>query len=99
MVVGIVGALMAGGISYFLITHPEFAEMSEFCLLTSPTPWLFATFAVPISSIALALRKTLTFTKYENRAKRHIEKDAEQALADFSKALELAPEKERARLL
>jgi len=99
MVVGVVGGLMTGGISYFLITHPEFVETSEICLLTNPIPWLFATFAVPISSIALALRKTPTFTKYENRAKRHVELDAEQALEDFSKALELAPKKEHARLL
>lgn len=99
LAVGILGGIIAGGISYFLFTHPEISETSELCLLTSPAAWLFAAVAVPVSSVALALRRTPEFTKYENRAKRHKDLDPEQAVADFSKALEMAPEKEKARLL
>ena len=99
VVAGILGGIIAGLIAYFLITHPEITKSSQICLLTNPVAWLFAAFAVPISSVGLALRKTPEYIKYDNRAKRHIDSEPEQAIADYSKALELSPEKDRARIL
>ena len=99
VIVGIIGGVVAGLIGFFLGSHPEIAESSQICLLTNPAAWLFAALVVPISSIALALRKTPEHIKYENRAKRHKELEPEQAVADLSKALEIAPAKEHARLL
>jgi len=96
---GILGGVVAGFVAYLLIAHPEFTESSELCILTQPTAWLFATVAIPISSIALAVKKTLEYLKYQNRAYRHIDKESEQAIADFSKTLELAPEKKHAPIL
>ena len=99
VIVGILGGVISGLIAYFLIAHPEITKSSQICLLTNPAAWLFASFAVPISSIALALRKTPEYIKYENRAKRHVDSEPEQAVADYGKALELSPEKDRARIL
>lgn len=99
VVVGILGGVISGLIAYFLIAHPDITKSSQICLLTNPAAWLFAAFAVPISSIALALRKTPEYIKYENRAKRHVDAEPEQAVADYGKALALSPEKDRARLL
>jgi len=94
-----IGGVVAGIIGFFLGSHPEIAESSQVCLLTNPAAWLFAALVVPISSITLALRKTPEHVKYENRAKRHKESEPEQAVADLSKALEIAPVKEHARIL
>lgn len=45
-----------------------------------------------------AFGRTPQYEKYVKRAQRHIEAEPEQALADFTKALELAPEKEQAKI-
>jgi len=96
---GIIGGIIAGFIAYFLITHPDITESSKICLLTNPTAWFFGAFAAPITGIVSAVRKTPLYIRYEKRAIRHKEIDPEQALADYSKALEIAPEKYRASLL
>jgi len=46
-----------------------------------------------------AVRKTNIHERYAIRAKRHLKLDAQQALADFTKALELAPKTEHIPLL
>lgn len=96
IVYGIVGGVLSGIGAYFLIQSE--IELPE-CLLISPQLCLLATIGLPIMGIASALRKTPLYQRYATRARRHIELDPEQAIADFSQALELAPEKEQAGLL
>ena len=48
-----------------------------------------------ISVLVNALRKTPTYQCYENRDNFHLKKDPEQALSDFSEAINLAPQKRR----
>jgi hypothetical protein len=47
----------------------------------------------------MATRKTTIHERYAIRARRHIKLDTEQALADFAKSLELAPQTERPPIL
>ncbi len=98
-IIGIVGGVIGGFASYFLFTHPEVAESKEFCMLTNPVIWLMVTFVSPISATATALRKTPEFLRYKNRASRHEAEFPDQALKDYSKAIELAPAKEKAPLI
>jgi tetratricopeptide (TPR) repeat protein len=42
-----------------------------------------------------SFRKTLIHERYAIRARRHVKLDPQQAIADFTKALELVPQKER----
>ncbi len=99
VIIGIVGGAVAGVIAVFLGSNPAIAESSQICLLTNPAAWFFAALVLPISNLVVALRKTPDYVKYENRAKRHKETESEQAIADLSKALEISPEKEHARIL
>jgi uncharacterized protein YraI len=52
-----------------------------------------------IGGIVYAFGRTPEYEKYVKRAQRHVEAAPEQALADLTKALELAPEKEQADIL
>jgi len=99
LMVGFVAGAIGLGIGLFLAGHPEIVESSEICLLTNPAAWFFAAIASPITGIASALKKTPIYIRYENRAIRHQEGEPQQALDDFTKALELAPEKYRAKIL
>jgi len=99
LVGGIIGTGLSAGMLYLLSTNPESIETSEFCLFTNPVVWMIGIFVFPISGLVSALRKTPLYKRYENRAKRHINLDWEQALTDFSKAIELAPKKVQASLL
>lgn len=99
LVIGIAGGVIAALIATFLSSHPDIAESSEICLLTNPAAWYFAALAVPITAFVSAIRKTPLYTRYENRAIRHKTIDPDQALADYTSALENAPQKERAKLL
>ena len=89
------------GLGLFIITRmmkdPNYEGLG--CALTSPIFWGFVVVVTPISGLIFALKPTPLYEKYLERGKRHINLDKEQALADFSKALELAPEKERAPIL
>ncbi len=96
LVYGIIGGVVCGIGSYLLIKSE--IELPE-CLLISPQLCGLATIGLPIMGIVSALRKTPLYQRYATRARRHIELDPEQAISDFSQALELAPEKEKAGLL
>ena len=98
-IIGLVVGVFGGFASYFLFTHPEFAESKEFCMLTNPVIWLMITFVSPISATVTALRKTPDFLKYKNRAARHEAEFPDQAIDDYSKAIDLAPAKEKAPLI
>lgn len=96
LVFGIVGGILSGIVAYLMIESD--IELPD-CLLISPQLCLLTTIGAPIMGIASALRKTPLYQRYATRARRHIELDPEQAIADFSQALEFAPEKEQAGLL
>lgn len=93
---GIFAGILSGIGAYLLIKSD--VELPD-CLLISPQACLFATIAAPIAGIVSAVRKTPLYKRYATRARRHVELDPEQAIADFSHALEIAPEKEQAGLL
>lgn len=80
-----------------MINNPDYKGLG--CALTSPIFWGIVVVVMPISGLVFALKPTPLFEKYLERGKRHVNLDKDQALADFSKALELAPEKERAPIL
>ena len=96
LIVGILGGIMAGAGAYVLVEAQ--IELPE-CMPVSPAACIFAAIASPIAGLVSALRKTPLYKRYATRARRHIEIDPEQAVADFSQALDTAPEKERAGLL
>ena len=96
LITGILGGIMAG-VGAFLLIKFE-VEVPE-CIIISPQACLFTAIASPIAGLVSALRKTPLYRRYATRARRHIEIDPEQAVADFSQALEIAPEKEHAGLL
>lgn len=99
LMVGFVAGAIGLGVGLFLAGHPEIVESSEICLLTNPAAWFFAAIASLITGIASALKKTPVYIRYENRAIRHQEGEPQTSIADFTKALELAPEKYRAKIL
>ena len=96
---GIVGCGISLGMIFLLSKNPEFIETSECCLLTNPMVWTIGVVGFPISGLVSALRKTPIYKRYENRAQRHKDLDWEQASADFSEAINLAPKKYQAGLL
>jgi len=98
IIVGIVGGALCGLVAYNLFNNPEFAESFTVCP-TNPLTWLIVAIVFPITNLLLAMRKTPEYLRYAIRARRHIELDPEQAISDFSQALELAPKKERANIL
>ena len=91
---GIAAGILSAALVYF------FSQMEEpppCCL--SPEKLALGVIALPIIGIVDALRKTPLHERYAMRARRHVDLDPEQAVADFGQALELAPEKARAALL
>ena len=96
---GIVGGVISLAVLLFLMHNPELTETSECCIFTNPYAWFLGILGLPIMGILNAVRKTPIYQRYENRAKRHKEVDPEQALADLSEAIHLAPEKQKASLL
>lgn len=69
------------------------------CAITSPVFWLILTIGSPLMGLVYALQRTPQYEKYVERAKRHLQLDPDQALADFNQALNLAPEKNKAAIL
>jgi hypothetical protein len=96
LVIGILTGVLSGIGVYLMMKHD--IEVPD-CLIISPQACLFTTIAAPIAGLVSAVRKTPLYKRYATRARRHVELDPEQAVADFSRALEIAPEKERAALL
>ena len=96
LIVGILGGVMAGAGAWLLSEAP--IEVPE-CMPVSSAACIFAAIASPIAGLVSAIRKTPLYKRYTTRARHHIELDPEQAVADFSQALETAPEKEQAGLL
>ena len=93
---GILAGAVALGLAYvfgtLLVDAPE-------CCPSSPAVWLAVAVVSPITGLVAALRRTPMYARYAKRARRHIELDPEQAVADFTQALAAAPEKEQAGLL
>jgi len=79
------------------IENPLIPEWLYWC--GSPLLWGIAAIWFLIGSLYYGVRKTPFYERYRERAKHHVDLDVEQALADFSQALLLAPEKERAAIL
>lgn len=96
---GLIGGGISIGMVYFLSKNPELIETLGCCLLTNPNIWFIGIFFFPISGIVGVLRKTPRYQRYENRAKRHLNTDWEQAVADFTEAINQAPKKQQASLL
>ena len=69
------------------------------CALTSPIFWIIVTISVPIMGLVFTLQRTPAHEKYVDRANRHLQLDPQQALTDFNRALQLAPEKAKAEIL
>lgn len=94
---GILGAAILGYMFYqFYVVKPGSAP--DFVLCNAGALGIGAV-VVLITAFTQSLRKTPTYLKYENRAKRHLNLNPWQSLADINQAIELAPEKEHGRLL
>ena len=91
---GLVFGGLAIGMAYLKVQYEEI-----FSVCPSPLYFGGAAIFIPILGLAMALRRTPPYVRYENRAKRHLEISPLQAVADFSQAILLAPEKEVASLL
>jgi tetratricopeptide (TPR) repeat protein len=94
---GVVLAAVFVGLAWFF-TQMEMAEALPPCCAPPLTVGLLALSCL-VGGLRMAFSRTPEYEKYVNRAQRHVEAAPEQALADFTKALELAPEKEQAGIL
>jgi len=97
LIAGIVGAALFIGLAV-LFARMEMAEALPPCCAPPITLGLMALSCL-VGGIKFAFSRTPEYEKYMKRAQRHIEAIPEQALADLTKALELAPEKEKADIL
>jgi len=68
------------------------------CCASPVTLGLFALSCL-VGGLRFTFGRTPEYERYVERAQRHIEAFPEQALADFARALELAPEKQQADIL
>jgi hypothetical protein len=73
-------------------------EEPPFCC-PSPQALLIGVVVLPVAGLVSALRRTPLHERYALRARRHLERDPQQALADFGQALDLAPDRARTQLL
>jgi hypothetical protein len=96
VIAGILGGVIAGVAAYLMI---QADIKTPDCWIISPASCMLAAFALPVMGIASALRKTPLYQRYARRARRHIELDIEQAVTDFSLALESSPGDDKAGLL
>ena len=94
---GILFAVLGGFLAWrFTVSPPD--VLVGVCL-TSPVAWALAALGALIGGIVFAIRRTPLHERYAIRARRHVELDADQALADFNQALALAPDKARGEIL
>ncbi len=97
LIAGVVGAAIFIGLAW-LFAQMEIAEALPPCC-ASPLAVGLLTLSCLVGGLVWAFGRTPEYEKYVKRAQRHAEAAPEQALADFTKALELAPEKEQADIL
>lgn len=97
LVGGVVVAAIFVGLAW-LFMDMEMAESLPPCC-ASPLTLVLMALSGLVGGLKMALSRTPEYEKYEKRAQRHVELDPEQAIADLTKALELAPEKKRADIL
>lgn len=64
-----------------------------------PFKAIFIAVILPFAGLVMLLRRTPRHTRYANRAERHVSLNLRQAAADYTQALEFAPEKEQAGIL
>lgn len=96
----LLGGIFAAAIALLLaVASSRLPEDLPECLPASPPAWLFVSAVCVISAICSVVRRTPLYLRFAKRAQRHLDLDPEQALQDFSAALEAAPEKKRASLL
>jgi tetratricopeptide (TPR) repeat protein len=92
-------SLLAAGffawLAYQIATLPADAPQ----IFDDPFKPAFIAVGLFISSLWLLLRRTPGHRRYCNRADRHLELNLSQAINDYSRALEVAPKKERAEIL
>ncbi|MHB0989245.1 MAG: hypothetical protein ACYC3P_11370 [Bellilinea sp.] len=98
---GLIAAGLFGYLLYrFYIQNPGSAPDIPFLdTFLNPVVLGLATVIAFITAIVVPLRKTPEYVKYINRAKRHIQLNPWQALADVESAMEIAPDKEQGNLL
>ena len=96
LIAAIIASAIGFGLAYLSSTLPD--DLPE-CLPASPIAWFLVGMVALGSGLVATMRKTPRHERFEKRARRHIELDPEQAIADFTKALEHAPETKRASLL
>lgn len=96
LIAGFVGAALFVGLGW-LFARMEIAETLPPCCASPAYLWLLSLLFL-IGGVRWALGRTPEYEKYVKRAQRHVEPVPEQALADLTRALELAPEKEQADL-
>ncbi|MCR4405614.1 MAG: LysM peptidoglycan-binding domain-containing protein [Anaerolineae bacterium] len=98
-----IGYLIAGiaGVALFIGLAWLFARMEEALPPCCASPITLGIMALGclIGGLRMAFTRTPEYEKYVKRAERHIKAFPEQALADFTRALESAPEKEKANIL
>jgi RNA polymerase subunit RPABC4/transcription elongation factor Spt4 len=86
--------------AFILVKMAQGADLPDLgCAFTSPVYWVIFTIGVPLLGLVYALQRTPAHEKFVDRAKRHLSIDPAQALADLSKALNLAPEKQKTAIL
>jgi hypothetical protein len=68
-------------------------------LCASPAALGLFALIIFFAALGFALGRTPAYEKYLNRAQRHLQASPEQALADLSRALEIAPEKQKSVIL
>jgi hypothetical protein len=90
------GAILAAGFVglAYALSHVE----DPLCCASPPTLLVMALAAL-VGGLRMGFGKTPEYEKYEKRAQRQLNDVPQQALADLTKALELAPEKQKAGIL
>lgn len=98
---GIIAAGFFGYLLYrFYIQNPGSApDIPILETLLNPVVLGLATVIAFITAIVVPLRRTPEYVRYIDRAKRHIQLNPWQALADVESAMEIAPDKEQGNLL
>ena len=94
LIAGVVSAAIFVGLAWLFARMEEAEALPQCC--TSPAYLLLLAFSCLVGGLAAAFGRTPEYEKYLKRAQRHIEVVPDQALADFARALELAPEKKQA---